>query len=378
MYKLIRITTIPSSLKTLLKGQLRYMSQFFDVIAISSDGPNYEKMLEEQGVRGYKVNMTRKITPIKDIIALFKLICIFHKEKPDIVHTHTPKAGLLGMLAARLACVPCRMHTVAGLPLLVSTGIKRKILELVEKLTYACATNIYPNSFNLSKIIIDSGFTKCNKVKVIANGSSNGVDTSFFSPSALTSEEKNRFRNNDVFSFIFVGRVVKDKGVNELLLAFSSLTRKYNNLRLLLVGAFEKDLDPISMDSEKIIAENQYIQFVGFQEDVRPYMAASDVLILPSYREGFPNVVMQAGAMELPCIVTDINGCNEIIKQGINGVIIKPRNTPELIEAMEYFIANKARAKEMGEKARLIVRSHYERHIVWEALLQEYHRAIQK
>ena len=322
--------------------------------------------------------MTRKITPIKDIVALFKLICIFHKEKPDIVHTHTPKAGLLGMLAARLTCVPCRMHTVAGLPLLVSTGLKRKILELVEKLTYACATNIYPNSFNLSKIIIDHGFTKCNKVKVIANGSSNGVDTSFFSLSALTSEEKNRFRNNDVFSFIFVGRVVKDKGVNELLLAFSSLTRKYNNLRLLLVGAFEKDLDPISMDSEKIIAENQYIQFVGFQEDVRPYMAASDVLILPSYREGFPNVVMQAGAMELPCIVTDINGCNEIIKQGINGVIIKPRNTTGLIEAMEYFIANKARAKEMGEKARLIVRNHYERHIVWEALLQEYHRFIQK
>ena len=154
MYKLIRITTIPGSMRTLLKGQLRYMRQFYDVVAVSSGGADFDKMLEEQEVRGVKVNMTRKITPIKDFIALCSLIRLFIKEKPDIVHTHTPKAGILGMLAAKIAGVPCRLHTVAGLPLLVASGKKRKLLEFVERLTYACATNVYPNSFNMQKIIV--------------------------------------------------------------------------------------------------------------------------------------------------------------------------------------------------------------------------------
>ena len=378
MRKLIRITTVPGSMRTLLKGQLRYMSQFYDVVAVSSGGADFGKMLEEQGVRGVKVNMTRKITPIKDFIALCSLIRLFIKEKPDIVHTHTPKAGILGMLAAKIAGVPCRLHTVAGLPLLVASGKKRKLLEFVERLTYACATNVYPNSFNMQKIIVDNGYAKKEKLKVLANGSSNGIDTAFFSREAVSETDVSRHKRSEVFTFVFVGRIVKDKGTNELVHAFQRLKGKHENVRLLLVGPFEKELDPVLPDVEKSILEGDNIEFVGFQNDVRPFMAAADVLVLPSYREGFPNVVMQAGAMGLPCVVTDINGCNEIIIPKENGLIVPPKDEVALYEAMKYAMEHSDEMRQMGERARSLIVKRYEQRVVWEALLGEYQRLLEE
>src|SRR5699024_9204712 len=156
MHKLVRITTIPNSLRGLLTGQLKFMSENgFEVIGIASPGTPLEDIRSREGVRTIGVSMTRKITPIKDLKALYKLIGIFRKERPDIVHTHTPKAGFLGMLAAKITGVPHRLHTVSGLPLIVTTGVKHKMLMWVEKLTYACATRVYPNSFRLRQIILD-------------------------------------------------------------------------------------------------------------------------------------------------------------------------------------------------------------------------------
>ncbi|MGL5261610.1 MAG: glycosyltransferase, partial [Bacteroides sp.] len=184
--KLIRITTVPQSLKNLLKGQLKFMSKYFEVVAVSSDGDCFEEMLEEQGgIRGVKINMSRKITPFQDLVSLYQLIRLFQKEKPYIVHTHTPKAGTLGMLAAWLTRVPYRIHTVAGLPLLVTTGLKRKVLDFVEKITYACATKVYPNSFALKEIISKNNFASKKKLDVIAQGSSNGIDTEFFNAASV-------------------------------------------------------------------------------------------------------------------------------------------------------------------------------------------------
>ena len=375
--KLIRITTVPQSMKGLLKGQLKLMKSYYDVLAVSSDGACFEEMLEEQGnIRGVKINMSRQITPIQDLVSLYQLIRLFQKEKPYIVHTHTPKAGTLGMIAAWLTRVPHRIHTVAGLPLLVATGWKRRLLDVVEKITYACATRVYPNSFRLKNIIVENRLASERKLGVIGKGSSNGIDTTYFSSDALL-ETKEELRKRlgyslDDFVFVFVGRLVKDKGINELVASFIRLNRENKQVKLLLVGPFEKELDPLNVETEEAINTHQAIQWVGFQKDVRPYFKVADALAFPSYREGFPNVVLQAGAMGLPSVVTDINGCNEIIIEGENGCIIPPQNEEGLFLAMRQFITDRKEVEQMASNARSLIQTRYEQQNVWKALLEMY------
>ncbi|RHM41503.1 glycosyltransferase family 4 protein [Butyricimonas virosa] len=372
--KLVRITTVPESMRTLLKGQLRFMRNYYDVIAVSSNGECFNDMLQEQGVRGFCINMTRQITPLVDLKALFQLILLLWKERPDIVHTHTPKAGLLGMIAAKIVGVPIRLHTIAGLPLLETTGYKRKLLNYMEKLTNACATRVYPNSFAMKEIIIQQHLCAPRKLKVIANGSSNGIDTLFFSTkNILQSREEIRldlgFKQQDTV-FVFIGRIVKDKGVNELIDAFKEVMSR--SVKLLIVGGFEKERNPILPENEKFIINNSCIKFVGWQSDVRPFLYASDVLVFPSYREGFPNVVMQAGAMGLASIVSDINGCNEIIENEKNGLIIPPKNHDALAEAMKRMIDDVELRMIMSANARKMIRARYEQKMIWDELLKEY------
>ena len=191
MTKLFRITTVPISLKTLLKGQYRFMSDNgFEVVGVSSFGKELGEVSEDEGIRTVAIEMSRQITPLQDLKSLWKMWNFLRKEKPEIVHTHTPKAGTIGMLAAKLAGVPHRLHTVAGLPLMEAKGNKRKILNFVEKITYACATKVYPNSKGLYHIILENNFTTKNKLKVIANGSSNGINTEYFSPESISDQEK--------------------------------------------------------------------------------------------------------------------------------------------------------------------------------------------
>ena len=187
MKKLIRITTVAYSLGGLLKGQLNYMSNHFDVIGISSSEDGYLKRVisKKENIRVIPVEMTRKITLFRDFSAFWKLFWIFKKEKPFIVHTHTPKAGTVGMFAAYMAGVPHRLHTIAGMPLMEATGSKRRLLNFVEKITYKCATKIYPNSYGLEDFILEQKFTIPEKLKVIGKGSSNGIDTSIFDPAGV-------------------------------------------------------------------------------------------------------------------------------------------------------------------------------------------------
>ena len=387
MKKLIRITTVPISFKVLLKGQLRFMaSNGFDVKGVSSEGEELKEVRENEGIVMEAINMSRKITPFQDLKSLWEMWNFLRKEKPQIVHTHTPKAGIIGMLAARLAGVPHRLHTVAGLPLMEATGIKRKILNFVEKLTYSSATRVYPNSKGLYNFILQNNFTQSNKLKIIANGSSNGINTTFFSPAQVSEIEKITLREKlniqpDDFVFVFVGRIVSDKGINELIKAFSELKTAENNeltgIKLLLVGGLESDLDPLNPETLAEINQNKDIISVGFQQDVRPFFAISDALAFPSYREGFPNVVMQAGAMGLPSIVSDINGCNEIIVEGKNGLIIPPKNVEKLKEKMLTLARDKNLYIKLKENSRRMIKNRYEQSVVWKALLEEYEGLLQ-
>jgi capsular polysaccharide biosynthesis glycosyltransferase capM len=385
--KLIRITTVPISFKVLLKGQLRFMaSNGFDVKGVSSEGEELREIHENEGIVMEAINMSRKITPFQDLKSLWEMWNFLRKEKPQIVHTHTPKAGIIGMLAARLAGVPHRLHTVAGLPLMEATGIKRKILNFVEKLTYSSATRVYPNSKGLYDFILQNNFTQSNKLKIIANGSSNGINTAFFSPAQVSEIEKVALREKlniqpDDFVFVFVGRIVSDKGINELIKAFSQLQTAENNeqigIKLLLVGGLESDLDPLNPETLAEINQNRDIISVGFQQDVRPFFAISDALAFPSYREGFPNVVMQAGAMGLPSIVSDINGCNEIIVEGENGLIIPSKNVEKLKEKMLTLARDKNLYIKLKENSRRMIENRYEQSVVWKALLEEYEGLLQ-
>ena len=387
MKKLIRITTVPLSLKVLLKGQLRFMaSNGFDVKGVSSEGEELREVHENEGIAVEAITMSRKITPFQDLKSLWEMWNFLRKEKPQIVHTHTPKAGIIGMLAARLAGVPHRLHTVAGLPLMEATGVKRKILNFVEKLTYSSATRVYPNSKGLYDFILQNNFTQSNKLKIIANGSSNGIDTAFFSPDQVTEIERVTLREKlniqpDDFVFVFVGRIVSDKGINELIKAFSELQAVENNeptgIKLLLVGGLENDLDPLNSETLAEINQNKDIISVGFQQDVRSFFAIADALVFPSYREGFPNVVMQAGAMGLPSIVSDINGCNEIIIEGENGLIIPPKNVEKLKEKMLTLAKDKNLYTKLKGNSRRMIENRYEQSVVWNALLEEYEGLLQ-
>ncbi|MFT3795410.1 glycosyltransferase family 4 protein [Flavobacterium sp.] len=377
--KLIRLTTVPISLEKLLENQLRFMKDYYEVTMVSSDQDYLEKVGKLQQCPVYHVEMTRKITPIQDLKSVWKLYRFLKKQQPFIVHSHTPKAGIVGMLAAKLAGVPHRLHTVAGLPLLEATGNKRKLLDFVEKLTYRCATMVYPNSKGLRDIILENQYADADKIKVIGNGSSNGIDTAHFSAEQYTAQQNEQrkkelgFSDSD-FIFIFVGRLVKDKGINELVAAFEKLHAQYDNAKLLLVGDYETDLDPLLPQTLDKIQNSKFIVTTGFRNDVRPYFAISNVLVFPTYREGFPNVVLQAGAMGLPSIVTNINGCNEIIEQEQNGLIIPVKNEQAIFEAMQRLISDKNLYISLRNEARQHIVSHFEQQVVWEAILAEYQK----
>lgn len=353
------------------------MNQFYHVIGIAGAKENMQKVRDNEGIETIDLEMTREITPVKDLSSLYKLYKILKREKPFIVHSHTPKAGIVGMMAAKMAGVKHRLHTVAGLPLVEATGTKRVILNQVERLTYACATKVYPNSKGLEEIILEHKFTKPDKLKVLANGSSNGINTSIFDPQVISDVKKEQLKTdlglqpNDLV-LVFVGRIVRDKGINELMEAFHELSEQYAQLKLLMVGPYEEDLDPISTEAIKEIETNKAIISLGWQDDVRPYFAISDVLVFPSYREGFPNVVLQAGAMGLASMVSNINGCNEIIEEGVNGKIIPVKDAPAIKKAIEYMIENPKETEQMKATARDIIVSRYDQKMVWEAILNEY------
>lgn len=377
MKKIIRITTVPVSLAVLLKGQLRFMNNHYEIIGISSDSRFLKSVKQNEGIKTVPVNMTRTITPFKDLKALFQLYKILKKEKPHIVHTHTPKAGTLGMLAAKLAGVPYRLHTIAGLPLLEASGSKRILLNTVEKLTYSCATLVLPNSYAMQDIVIKEGFCNKDKLRVIGNGSSNGIDTEHYDKKNVTIDSVDKLqkqlniKSNDTV-FLFIGRVVKDKGIKELVEAFDTINKTYPNTKLIIVGGSDKQLDPIDDSTETLLSNNENIFRTGAVADIRPYVAVSDIFTLPSYREGFPNVVLQASCMEMPCIVTDINGCNEIITHNFNGLIIPVKNSTALKDAMLDLMTNPEKIKMLALNARPNIIKKYKREFIWNELLNLY------
>ena len=382
MKKVFRISTVPSSLNILLKGQLRYLNQYFEITAISGSGQDLNNLELRENVKTHVIEMQRQISPFKDVVSLIKLYWYFKNEKPDIIHSITPKAGLLSMVAGKLAGVPVRIHTFTGLVFPYKRGWMQKILIMMDRLLCSCATNIYPEGLGVKKDLVHYKITK-KPLKVIANGNVNGIDMDYFNPKLFSEVDKLALRNEleidgTDFVFLFVGRLVKDKGVNELTEAFVKLNGKFPKTKLLLVGPFEEELDPVLPETKKTIENNANIISVGFQKDVRPYFAIADSFVFPSYREGFPNVVLQAGAMGLFSIVTDISGSNEIIKNGVNGQIISVKDKNKLFKAMSArLLVNEDESHYKNTCRSVIVRA-YKQNDVWESIKNEYYSLIGK
>lgn len=372
--KIIRTSTVALSLDYLLKGQLRFLNTTYEIVAVSGHDCHLENVEKREGVRTVSVPMERAISPVKDLVSLWQLYRLFKKEKPDVVHSITPKAGLLSMLAAKVAGVPVRMHTFTGLIFPSKTGVLQTILIAMDRLLCWAATTIIPEGQGVKNDLLNYQITS-KPLQVLANGNVNGIDTVYFSTTHFSDQNNQSLKDQlnilpEDFVFIFVGRLVGDKGLNELIGAFKSLALP--KVKLLLVGPFETELDALKEESLQEIDQNPNIIIVGFQPDVRPYFAIANALAFPSYREGFPNVVLQAGAMGLPSIVTNINGCNEIIQNHQNGLIIPVKDTNALEKAIRQLVEDEILYQSLQHEARPKIVNNYEQQVVWTAILAEY------
>lgn len=363
--KIIVASTIPTSLNTFYYGMLSELSKRYEVVGMSSPGATLDEVKKREGIRTIGIPMERHISIFRDLKALWSIYKIIRKERPTIVHSITPKAGLLCMIASWLNNVPIRIHTFTGLVFPTSTGLKRRILMMTDSITCSCSTNIIPEGEGVKNDLLNYGITK-KDIKVLGFGNLRGVDMKYYSRRPEVIAKSNLIRNDNLFTFLFVGRIVKDKGINELVSAFCEVYEKHPDTRLVLVGEYESSLDPISVEAQENIKGHPAIEAVGPQygDDLLAYYASSDCFAFPSYREGFPNTVLEAGALGLPSIVTDINGSREIIIEGINGTIIPSKDKNALVEAMNRMVEDKEYLNRLASSARKMIGDRYEQTFV--------------
>lgn len=358
------------------RGQVGILKTAFDIEAVSSPNEQLSRFCEREEIQGHSIKMFREISLINDVKSLFKLVQLFKKLQPEVIHGNTPKAGNLSMIAGWIAGVPHRIYCIHGLRYQGASGLKKVLLKTMERISCRFATDVMTVSFGVKNLLKEENIYK-GDVKVIWNGSVNGIDTNLFSPDAIDADYlKTQYKFDDShLVFGFVGRLVKDKGVNELIAAFVEVNKKYPNIRLLLVGDYEKS-DPVTDATKNLIETHEHIIFGGWQKDIRPFLKIMDIFTFPSYREGFGLSLMEAAAMNVPAISSNITGCNEIIENGYNGRLIPSKSTKELKNAMEEFVLNPQLIKQMSSVSRQYVIDKYEQKQLWDKALQAYKKIV--
>ncbi len=358
--KIIRAVTGPQSLGFCREVMIKMRRMGYDMVAVTSPGPELDELRDVDGFHCVAVPMERHISIVRDLKSLIKMIRVFRKEKPQVVHSMTPKAGMICMVAAWLTYVPVRIHTFTGLVWPTATGMKRKLLMMTDWLTCACATHVIPEGQGVLNDLKNGGITK-KPMRVLGYGNVMGVDMERFSPDRFSVK-----KDAGVFTFVFVGRIVGDKGINELVEAFVRLHDVHKNTRLVLVGNYEHNLDPVSDITRELIDTNKGIEACGpkYGDDLLQMYVNADCFVMPSYREGFPNTVLEAGAMGLPSIVTDINGSREIIENEKNGLIVPSKNADALYAAMERMLTCVDAREMMRRNARVMIQSRFEKKFV--------------
>lgn len=349
------------------EGQFQLLKEAFNITALSSDRQKLTEFGNSHDILIHHIPMRRGISPFCDIYSLFCLCRFLIKEHPFIVHGNTPKASFLSMIAAKIAKVPVRIYMCHGLRYQSCRGMIRSLLVFAERITCRCATDIVCVSNGLKDVLVNEKISEKEPI-VIWNGSVSGIDIDKFNPDKIHKQSDIRSRfglSPSDFVVTFVGRLVRDKGVNELVEAFSSVSNKYPNIKLLLVGPFEKEGNKLSRETLSAIDRNQSIIAAGIQDNIPEILSATDVFILPSHREGFGLSLMEAGAMGVPSIATNIIGCNEIIENEKTGLLIPPYSAVAIEEAIERLFIDKSLYESIHHRCRDSIISRYEQRHLW-------------
>jgi glycosyltransferase involved in cell wall biosynthesis len=368
----LRITTIPMSLSYLLEGQPQFLKENNFEVHLASSGKCPPDLSE---FTFHSIPLSRTISPIKDIKSIWRLMSVLKKNKIEIIHSHTPKAGLIAMISAAVARTPIRLHTVAGLPQDHAARLTSIILNLTEFITYLFSHKVYFNSMTQ----MESQKTKFkrfeNKFAVIHNGTSNGIDLSRFTKVADKSALRTKLKlSSGIFYWIFIGRIHRHKGVIELIEAFNTFDKlNPNKSQLLMIGGLDDARTDLNYEwIQRIASENSNIKFLGFQSNVEEWLGASDTLVFPSYREGFPNVPLQAAVLGIPVLASDINGCNEIVSHEKNGFLFPTQDSNSILIAMQRVFEDASLRKNMSDWSKANIPQKYDRTVFHEKLLAEY------
>jgi glycosyltransferase involved in cell wall biosynthesis len=382
MIRICIISTIPSTIKAFFGEQLTYLTENgFDITVVTSSAIS----LQDYGgslpkcIKLSTIKMSRTINPLDDFRAFREILKLIRIGNFDIVQYVTPKAALLGSLASWWAKVPVRLYLMWGLYYVTQTGFKKVIFKTIEKIVCSCSTTIAPDSKGNVRFAIEEGLCRPDKISVVGHGSANGVNIERFNPVRLAEDGK-RIRKElgipeSAKVFGCIAAIVGDKGVNELIEAFGEILKKYPNAYLLYIGQ-STEKDPVKESTLKIMKDNPKIIHLGWQTEPEKYMAAMDIFVLPTYREGFGAVNVEASAMELAVISTDVPGPQESIVNGETGILVPARQVEPLVNAMQHLLENPAYTKKLGEAGRKRVYDFYEQKKLWNEIVNHRKKLI--
>lgn len=388
MPKLFHVTTVAHTLHFLI-GQIGFMQQSgMDVHTVSSVDPTGDEKLEffrqHETVPHHSVETSRSLTPIRDLISVWSLFQLFKKHQPDIVHAHTPKAGLVAILASFLARVPVRVYHIHGLRFSTMSGWKRLLVIACEKLTCKLATRVLCVSPSARDEAVSAGLAKQNDIRVLQSGSINGLDaTGRFNPDSLPDDAGLAIRNrlgigSDDVVVGFIGRLVRDKGIKELVAAWQenrSASNKPQQTHLLLVGDYEPQ-DPVNETTKSLIASDPTIHRLDYDPETPKLYAAMDIFCLPSYREGLPYVALEAAAMRLPVITTNATGCVDGVEDGITGTCVSVGRSEALAAAIRRYTTDRGLRLWHGNAGRRRVLQEFCPADIWNATFAEYRKLL--
>jgi glycosyltransferase involved in cell wall biosynthesis len=377
--RVVHVVTHPVTARAFLVGQLAAMrDEGFDVTVVASPGSELGAVGSREGVATIPVPMTRSISPAADAVALVRLIRVLRRCRPHLVNAGTPKAGLLGMIAARVARVPVRVYTLRGLRLETAAGAARRILAATERVAAACSHRTVCVSESLRRRWLELRLGRAEKAVVLASGSSNGIDVERFRPRSRTEATELRSRlglKPDAPVMGFVGRFTRDKGVSEVLAAFDSVVTRLPGTRLLMLGEFE-DGDAVGPAVHRRLETDPRIVHLGFVGDTAEYYAAMDVLAFPSHREGFPNAPLEAAASGVPVAGFAATGTVDAVVDGVTGLLVPIGDTAGLADACFAYLCMPAQRARHGEAARQRAVREFRQEIVWGRWVELYRRLL--
>lgn len=379
--KLVHIATVPQSLG-FISGQVGYMkARGFEISGISSPGEFLSRFAEREHVCVHAVNMPRRITPLHDVAALARIWIVLRRIRPHIVHAHTPKGGVLGMVSAWLAGVPVRIYHMRGLPFTTASGWRRRLLMWSERISCGLAHRVLCVSSSVRQVAVNSRLCLPEKIAVLARGSGNGVDAAQrFNganiPPSLREETRRRYNiPPDALVLGFIGRIVRDKGIVELAGAWKELRNEFPDLHLMLVGPHEMQ-DSIPAEIDRTLHSDSRVHFLGEEWNTPPLYAVMDVLALPTYREGFPNVLLEAAGMKVPVVATQVPGCTDAVQDGVTGMLVPPYDAARLAGAVRTYLHDAELRRRHGAAARDWVLREFRPVAIWQAVYQEYVRCL--